>query len=109
MGNDDCQDSISDSPINLLTGRYYPDNTQVEHHIVNMMPNDSIDLSIDGIGIKTDTIFEGLGHIHPLYGSIITDYIQIVFKSLTPNDGQLLLIQAIVFNKNDNNLRALCI
>ena len=92
MANDNFGDSISDFSKNSLTGRDYLDNTQVEHPVVNIMLNDSIDFSIDRIGIKTDTTSEGLGHIHPPYGSIIIDYIQIVFKILTPKGLQLLLI-----------------
>jgi len=66
-------------------------------------------LCTDHTSINMNSTSEGLGSLHPPYGSIIKNCITHVFHTSTPKNWQLLLIQAIVFNKNTNKLRALYI
>ena len=70
---------------------------------------DSQGLCTDRPAINTNSISYGLGNLHPPYGPIITNYITDVLHISTPKDWQLLLIQAVVFIKNSNKLRFLCI
>ena len=47
---------------------------------------DTFSTTIDPYDIPSDTMSEGLGIIHPPYGSIVSDYIRTVFKIGTPKD-----------------------
>ena len=64
--------------------------------------SDSEGLCTDRPSINTNSMSEGLGSLHPPYGSIITNCITDVFHISTPKDWQLRLIQVVVFNKNAN-------
>ena len=105
----ECSGTPLDSSTILLGGI---DNTNTPHAqspCPDVNDVDTSSITINPYGIPSDTISGGIGTIHAPYGSIVSDFTRTVFKIGTPKDWQLLLIQAIVLNKNVNKLCAFCI
>ena len=110
-GGDDDEDNEDDERIKWYEMGEDTDEGYSEHDDDSSEGEDSTNarLEIATPAISTNSTSEGLGSLHPPFAKIITNCINDVFNIPSPKDWQLLLIQAIVFNKNSNNLRALCI
>lgn len=75
-----------DSATHLPAGIDNINTSHVDPPPQNVNDNTNSATSIDGFGIRTSTISEGLGTVHLSYGSIFADCIHSVFKIATPKD-----------------------
>ena len=106
VGDDNNHDksSLDDEQSILL------DDINIVEEVVNVtIPNDDNSENNESVEVISDATIEGLQPIIVAYQSIIRECVQEVFGISNPKAWQVMLIQSLVFDKDSNMRRVMCI